>query len=372
MKKVLYFMYSLPNVRVFESFKEREDLEQVLVVNGAEKQVKQYLYNFGIKNIIYIKDISEAQMFVNKYKPDIFVGSDINSKKIKLDENCRRVFVMHGFIPSGYADDPLQEHKIDEWKGFDLYCGAANEFTEWVNRIYPNSDNKDKILLNALPELDLLVRPESNKIKEKVIEKTGFIPEKILLYFPFKIKDDRISALFNEEFCWLIMALEELARKNNWLVMVKTKRVKNYNSKYVVRNFLKYIKDKKILAYKDKVNNILDSKFIYFIEDLHAYDYWFADAVIVNGHSSIEIMSCIQKKPLVLCRSTCKNDPYHSVSKNVAQVLYEKDQKKLEEILIGSIINNDILNKEEFVTSYHGIILDGNACKRIQDKFVKM
>src|SRR5574337_1619767 len=102
MKKILYAITSPSHKRVFESFDENSNLEQMIVgpAPSVSKIVPDDYTGFKINNIQYYSDKSELSNIIKKYQPDVYVQADLSPihKEIKLPSHCKKVYVSHGLI----------------------------------------------------------------------------------------------------------------------------------------------------------------------------------------------------------------------------------------------------------------------------------
>ncbi|KKN36539.1 hypothetical protein LCGC14_0772750, partial [marine sediment metagenome] len=233
MKKVLYVMTSLSHKRVFESFEERPDIDQMIL--GPEPKitgiVPEDYSDFKIKKCKTFMHPKEIQVYVDKFKPDVFVQASLPcAKGIKLPQGCKKVYVSHGMI-GNYIEKIIKMDKASfnnsVWKGCDLYCGATNIFANWIK--YAVKADDSKILLNAIPQLDILYEPRYyNSYRDKVLAKTKYPDaKKVILYVGFCCKDRIDFNSHNEDYFRTVLELEKLARRHNWIIMVKPRQTFN-------------------------------------------------------------------------------------------------------------------------------------------------
>lgn len=174
--KILYSLTSLSHKRVVQSFVHRVGIEQIIVGPKTiifDNIVPEDYSEFGIKNVIEYSNTKEIQAAVNTFVPDVYVQADLSpmQKNIVLPSKCKRVYVSHGLVPN-YAKD-IKKHigvSNGSWNSCDLYCGGTKIFENWIKSVVEKTENK--ILLNALPQLDILYELKnrwSNKLREKNI-----------------------------------------------------------------------------------------------------------------------------------------------------------------------------------------------------------
>lgn len=375
MKKVMYVITSLSHKRVFESFVPRDDMEQMIL--GPEQKITGIISgvvpedysDFKIKKRYTYKHSKEIQVYVDKYKPDIFVQASLPcAKGIKLPAGCKKVYVSHGMV-GNHVKGIIKKAGFDTsvWKGCDLYCGVSSVFADWVKHVAKVGD--DKILLNALPQLDIIHDPNYyNLYRQKVLTKTKHPnAKKVLLYVGFEGKDRCDFVHHNEDYFRTAIELEKIARDNDWLVMIKPRHT--FKS---MMNFLrthswgkKYIKS---------YPAIQDSKYLHFITTTgHIFRYFFADVIVINGTSTVEVEACAINKPLVVVRTQIKKiedfDPYSTVSERACVYITE-----LSSLLYGIkiAIVDSCPNSQNRLIDNMGIKFDGKMHKRIQDRLARM
>lgn len=376
MKTVLYVLTSLSHKRVFETFVERSDIHQVVAgpwptANSPDKIVPEDYSDFKLKNIKYFKHPAEIQMIIDKVKPDIFVQASLPvAQGLILPKGCKKVYVSHGMIgnhvkgiikPAGF--------NTSVWKGADLYCGASPIFADWIKHVAKVGD--DKILLNAIPQLDILHDPNYyESYRDRVLAQTKF-PEakKVLLFVGFCCKDRYDFYDHNEDYFRTVIELEKIARKEGWLVMVKPRQT--YAK---MMEFLRTHKWGK--KYLKPYAEVQASKHLHFITTTgHIYRYLFADAIICNGTSTVEFEACAANKQLVIVR-TEKNlcdpnvfDPMGTVGGLACIVVGNMFNL---EAAVWDALRGDYSQGREQVIQNFQLTLDGKMHERVQDKLVRL
>lgn len=377
MKRVLYVMTSLSHKRVFETFVERDDIVQMMAgpvpkITGIPRGVVPEDYSdFKMKNIKLFKRNPEGlQIIVDNFKPDIYVQASLPcANNIVLPKGCKKVYVSHGMV-GNHVKGIIKKagFKTSVWKGCDLYCGATGVFADWVKHVVKVDDNK--VLLNALPQLDILHDPSYyNSFRQRVLSKTNHPnAKKVILYAGFCCKERYDFNPHNEDYFRTAIELERIAKQNDWLVMIKPRQT--YDA---MMKFLK--KQKWGHKYVDQYRNIRDSKHLHFITTTgHIYRYFFADAIVINGTSTIEVEACAIKKPLFIVRtcSTDRTDPYNMLRDGAAMSI--SDLSELEHDLTlhfrdGSFHYPDM---QEKLIKGMGIKFDGKMHRRVQDRIARM
>jgi hypothetical protein len=128
MKKILYVITSLSHKRVFESFVERNDAQQMVMgphpIITCGGIVPEDYSDFGIKNIKYYSNTLELQKEINIFKPDVYVQASLPiANKLVLPKQCKKVYVSHGMVGK-HVKGIIKKAGFDTsvWKGCDLYC----------------------------------------------------------------------------------------------------------------------------------------------------------------------------------------------------------------------------------------------------------
>jgi len=368
-KKIMYLITSLAHKRVFESFEERDDMKQMVV--GPKPVITSGIVpedysDFKIKNIQTYSKYGEIQSIVNKFKPDIFVQASLPcASGIKLSSGCKKVYVSHGMI-GNHTKGTIKKSELNTsvWRGCDLYCGATKVFADWVKHVAKVDNNK--ILLNALPQLDILCDENYYKsCRKKILNNTNFPgAKKVILFVGFCCKDRYSFVKHNEDYFRSVLALEKIAKKNNWLVMVKPRHEYARIMKFLQTHAWgkKYIKS---------YANIQQSKHLYFITTTgHIYRYFFADAIVLNGTSTVEVEACAIKKPLFIVRTEVdkKYDPHGVLNAGAAVGVHNLDKLELyleQHFGDGNFHSPD---KQTRIIKDMEITFDGKMHARIQNK----
>ncbi|MFA5023401.1 MAG: hypothetical protein WC523_00390 [Patescibacteria group bacterium] len=386
-KRILYEIRMPIQSRVFESFVPHTDLEEMVLAPRPEEAVNTAgtYSEFGITNIQHITPYKnrkqcaqwekELENIVKWFNPHIIASSVPDMPSFV---KCKRVYVSHGLIGTD-AIKITQETNMTPrvnatWSGCDLYCGAGNMFKPWLKFADRTFDEK-KILLNAMPQLDLLTSDYTNKYKDKIISQTRIKnPSKVILFFGFGPYGSVDFHKHNEDYYWTIIELERLARKHNWLIMLKVKAPIDASIKFFDGYSSKW---EWLAGYYSDYMKAIKSDNVYTINSSawHIYRYLFADTIVTHGTSTVEVESCILRKPLVLVRtqvSPSEYDPFYTVNSKAAELIDTRNAELLEDTILKQMNNSDIENKRKFVEEYHGILDDKQAYSRVQQRLLEL
>jgi hypothetical protein len=379
-KKILYVMTSLSHKRVFESFVVRPDCVQLalgpkaVATSGIVPEdysdfkidVKEYT---GPKNI---------QKTVDEFKPNVYVQADLSAvhMSVKLPKGCKRVYVSHGMV-GNHVKSIIKQAKFqtDVWKGCDLYCGGTSVFADWIKHVAKVGD--DQILLNALPQLDIIHDSNYyNSYKQKVLSKTKLPnPDKVILFVGFCCKDRFDFDDHNQDYFGTAIHLVKWAEQNNHLIMIKPRHTYSEMIKFLESHAWgkHYIKEYKRIQSSPNAHFITTTG--------HIYRYFFADAIVVNGCSTVEIEACAIRKPLFLSRTAIPElnkmkmphyDPYNTVTYRAAMGCV--DYHELDHCLASCFKDGRYYwpEKQETLITQMGLTFDGQMHKRVQDKLVTL
>jgi len=367
--RILYVITSPAHKRVFESFVERDDMEQMIIGPSPTKShfVPEDYTDFKLKNIHYYQKDPEKEIasLIIKFKPDIYVQPDLTAihKKFKVP---KKVYVSHGMIGNHVKGIIKQAgFNTSVWNGLDLYCGATTIFANWVKHVAKVAD--DKILLNALPQLDILYDSNYyNSYRQKIlvqIKKPN--AKKVILFIGFGCKDRVDFKDHNEDYFRTAIELGKIARQNNWLVMIKPRQEHKEIIKFLQQQPWrgKYEMDYHKLHLNPNVHFIGPAA-------AHIYRYYFADAFVMNGCSTAEVEVCAIQKPLFIVRTSLKSDydPYNTITSGAAMLI--TDISELEHDLLEYFNNGKFYwpEKQVQLIKQMGIVFDGRMHERIQNR----
>lgn len=364
-KKILYFIRTHAHRRVFESLEHIDGVDQLIL--GPESKmvdgVSEGYDDFGIKDIKIHKNIAQAQQVINQFSPDILVQADFPDR-IKVPSTCKRVFVAHGMV-GNHVKDIFAAGSMKEWRDFDVYFGATATFQSWVHHI---TGKKHEVVLDALPQLDILHNPDYyNAHKDNILAHTPVKkPSAVILFCGFCCKKRQDFNAHNQDYFETIMELDKIAARNNWLILVKPRQTH--------KKIMKFIKCTNwAQQYKSRYEGIGQSKNLYFIpNDANIYRYFFADLIVCNGCSTIEIESCVANKPLVMVRTKSKAsyDPFSTVKYGAAVEV--KNLGALQSTITSLLDNNTLRAAQLKLLKDIGVSMDGLAHKRVQDRIINL
>jgi hypothetical protein len=371
MKKVIYVITSLSHKRSFESFKPSLSLKQLVV--GPHPKITSGIVpedysDFSLPVKTY-SNKKELQKIVDGFNPDIYVEASLPiANGLSLPKKCKKVYVSHGMVGS-HVKGIIKKAGFNTsvWKGCDLYCGATSIFSDWVKHVAKVGE--DKILLNAIPQFDIISdKNYYESYRDRVLSKMKINPDKVILFVGFCCKNRYDFNQHNEDYFKTSILLEKIARKNNWLVMIKPRQT---YSKMI--QFLKSHKwGKKYLSDYAKIQN---SKHLHFITtNNHIYRYFFVNAIIINGTSTVEIEACVMQKPLFIIQDKCSGciDPFGT--KLLGAAVDVSDLQELEYCLTEHFDSGGfhMPEKQAELLRKMKISVDGYMYKRIQNKLENM
>lgn len=381
MKKVLYVITSPSHKRCFESFAEHPQLEQMVIGPPpvATRFVPEDYSDFKLKSIQHTsKDVAGSiAECIKTFRPDICVQPDLsaihNIAQAKSGNKYKRVYVSHGMIGNHVKDLMKVEHfETSVWRGMDLYCGATKIFADWIKYVAGVGD--DKILLNALPQLDILHNSDYyNSYRDAVVKKTKYPnAQKVILFMGFCCKDRHDYKAHNADYFRTAIELGRIAKQNGWLVMIKPRQTHDEMLGFLQTHTWgnQFISEYKALHNNPNVHFIGPSS-------NHVYRYYFADAFVFNGCSTAEIEVCAINKPLFVVRTDKKcidsgYDPYNTITNNAGTPI--SNISDLENKLVDCIDNrkyHDPKKQLELINKMN-ISFDGKMYERIQNKLLEL
>jgi len=377
--KIAYIMLDHAYKRVFQSFVDDKRAEQIFVAKPpviTNKIIPEDYNDCGISKKIFISNYGDIQTCINKMNPDVYVQSDLSDihKSIKLPPMCKRVFIHHGLDSSKRMLDIAVKYNLlsglkNSWGGFDMYCGASNNFTPWLNGLGIKDNNK--IILDALPQLDLVYNKDYNVYRGPFLafKKLPNV-EKIILFFGQRCGGGEYVT-YNKGNFDILFELERLAIQNNWLILAKPRNGFKKTMNFLTNNEAKYSWIKK---YKELYSKIQQSSRIHFIStNTHPYYYYFADVIVSVGLSSVEIEAAAARKPLVVYKPDGDDlcpDGMRSVEFGVAY--QSKQPSDIENAIFLAINDNKLLAKQEEYIKQIGITHDGKMHERALNAILRL
>ena len=377
--KIVYCIIDHAYKRVFESFKEHNGIEQFLICKkpSITTNIVPESYNeCGIKRKLFINNEIGIQKYVNSIKPDVYVQPEVSPihNKIKFPKNCKRVYVSHGIVIPRMTETAislnLMEQFKKDWGGLDLYCGVTDYFKHWISSL---GIPEDKILLNAFPQLDLLYDSTYySEYRNRVVKSTKNVSaEKVILFFGSRFGSRKDYLPYNKDYFDTLFELEKIAKKYNWVVLVKPK----HGFEKMMR-FLKAREDSWggwTKEYATKYSKIRSSKYLHFITtNTHPYHYFFADVIVSTGVSTVEVDSSAAEKPLVTYRPSSRDPKYPDPMRSIEfdAVFNTEDIRDLESKIFLALKDADFSNRQRKYLKSIGITHDGLMYKRIIDRMV--
>lgn len=368
MRRVLYLATSLSHKRVFESFTERADMIQLVVGPPpiiGEGIVPEDYSDFKIKKIKFYNNIKHLQSIIDKFNPNIFVQASLPcAKGLSLPSGCKKAYVSHGVVGNQALENIKKEKfNLSVWQNCDVYFGAGKSFKPWIDKVVSGNN---RVVLDSVPQFDLLadesyVSSYKDRILNKISPTVKF--NKIILFFGFCCKDRVDFKQNNEDYFATVIELERVAREHGWLIMVKPRHTND--------KMLKFLKTHKWgKKYIEKYKSIIKSKNIHFITTTgHIYRYFFADMIIANGFSTVELEACYLNKPLFIVRTKYQHDPFDTVRSSAATLISSIDD------IYGVITNSNSyhnINGQDKLLLDSNISKDGRAHERVQNVLLKI
>lgn len=356
--KIMYHFTKREHVRVFEPFKPINGLDQVTCA-------PQFIPT-GSLSLPHLKyDISRHFKIPLKLRRPNIVAQCNNSttwhKKFKK-YGMKSVFIGHGVWDNSPINTKRTSSKI--WHHYDLLCGGILNFKSLL--INNAGIAKDKIVLNALPQFDVLYdRVKNTKKYRKVILGSSSYTKIIVLFGHNNSKKDFQANSI--DFYESAIRIAKIASDNGWLLVVKPKK----------ETTISFIQAKasagtpwatslmgKFMALYNNKNVIFESQFS------DPYQYIAAsDMVVVAGRSTIEIEACLANRPLIIVR-TSDNEfaEYDSLGTITSGAATHVDNiEKLSTVIIDTAgsTNSDQMNKQDAFIKTLGLSFDGKHHIRV-------
>lgn len=365
---VVYLLNKYVHRRVFESLEERPDMDQYLLVPSKIENSTLVPENYDgmkIRKILYYKNKEDIKSILRKLRPYIMVST----RKIEKPFNKvqKRAFVHHGIITENVKK--FFNQKGMQWlKNFTFYFFGTKSSIEIITKINPGG--YQNILLNVVPQFDLLTTEYYNKYKDTILSKSGAGNKKIILFAGFISENLCDEYGFEQtDYYKISILLDELAKKHNWFIFNKPK----LTFENCVALALRY---PHLNEYLKKYSDLKDSKNTFFLSvEENIYRFFFSDLVIVNGASTVEIEACALQKPLfVINTNSGSNRNYNFGIDESLAANFISDAKDIETDIVELFktgAKHYPEKQKEFVASL-GLTVDGNMHKRLQDKLAEM
>jgi hypothetical protein len=397
--KILHIIPALKFFRVYQGFGEISGVEQ-MIVGPAEISEPGFHYgyaDFGIKHICTLTGSDEiikkafagskkarhmakasayvdsfqreqVQKYIDDFQPDVITQTRPSGKGVKgviIPSNIKRVFINHGMVGHDMSifKNPPNKGVYSE---FDLCCGATKYYSNYLANDF--LVDPDKIVLNALPQFDLLADPDYYNSKKDLIVPEPFRGKPIILYFghigmqkTIGIKEHR------HEFFDTLFTLANTVDKIDGMLLVKPRAQYNHIEQMSKMEGLHR-------AYKLLWKNPR----IKFINTQYPiYQYMFADMVVCNGYSTTEVESVLAGKPVIkvnLIANPLTKDYFKTLESNAAvEVVNKKDMlTTINTILSSDKAKSMFKDGRERYMSKHNILLDGKAYERVLGGILKL
>lgn len=380
--KILHLIPALKFFRVYQSFKEYPGLEQMIIgpTEVAEPRFHYGYADFGIKNVRTfinrnhkqknkLKECQEIQKYIDDFCPDVVTQTRLKNKGIVLPPQAKRVFVNHGMVGDDIArfllgEEPPNKHAYSE---FDLCCGATEIYRNYLTNDF--SVDPGKIVLNALPQLDLLSNPDYYNSKKSLFVPSVLAKKPIILYFGHIGIEETIGIRpHRREFFDTLFELAEVVNKIDGILFVKPRA--NYVDLREMSAAEKLLKTHYKPIWKNPRVKFINTQY-------PIYQYMFADIVVCNGYSTTEVEAVIAGKPVVKVNLITKpliKDYYKTLEEGAAiEVTAIKDiLPAINTILKSGQMRNTLEEGRNRFISKHNILLDGKANERILDRIIKL
>jgi hypothetical protein len=363
MHRVLHWAPIKISNRVYESFLPHPGIEQAIVSSGGSYGLPKV---FGCSAANPSIGIEKA---ISKFKPTVLTQCDLSKHTIPLTKKhkLKHVFINHGFWPK--SPNNMGRYKDKFWEKFDLFCGATSTLEE----IFEKSTKKMNIATNALPQFDVLYNKtrKPNIVKKRLMERYGVPNADAVITFFGNIKE-RVSLIpFNRGYYETAIELGEIARKNNWLVLIKTKT--DEPDRYLAK-----CKKDWVGSVKKKYNQLKSNRNVKFVAvQSSPYELFCSDVIINSARSTVDVETALIRRPLI--RVWAHQQELDDITMSYESGVLDfdaahllKDTKNLEDMIKDCISDNKLASQqEEFIDSL-GIIFDGKAYTRVLDAIKRL
>lgn len=265
------------------------------------------------------------------------------------------VYIGHGV----WDDSPVnaRRSKSDKWKSYDLLFGGLPYFKELL--VNHSGVKPQNIYLNCLPQLDALYSKNQNRFAESKDIASGY--NKLIVLFGHKHGNSNFLAN-SCDFYKAAIALGNIARDNNWLLVIKPKKDDTF--RYINAAF-NLGQDWALEIKKDflKLKNNPNVRFVSPYEDPYRYIVA-SDLVVLSARSTVEIESCLVNKPVVAVRTVYNsvaegNDRLRTIENGCCYLLEDLNYFKdiVEEALFSE--NKELTSNQNNYIHKLGISFDG-------------
>ena len=350
--KIMYHFTKREHVRVFESFQPIKDTPQIICtpsfISAPSLNLTQIKYDISDHFKMALKDV----------RPSVVVQCHNSStwhKKYKK-YGIHTVYIGHGVWDGSPTNVKRSFHPF--WSQFDMLIGGIPNFKKFL--VENGGVHPDKIVLNALPQFDVLYDRVKNLHQHRESILKGHPASKIVVLFGHK--NGREDFLANSvDFYHSAIRLAKLAEANGWLLVIKPKKETTFS-------FIK-IKARKKEAWAvdclDEFMALLKNPWVRFVGPFgDPYPYIAsADAMVISGRSTIELEACLAQRPLVIVRTVdntlAGNDTLKTIENECAYHVDSID--KLDTVMpvaVDSANTGQLQNQAKLVSDL-GLTFDG-------------
>jgi hypothetical protein len=315
--KIIYYLGSEDQLRVVSALKPIDGVEQIAIY-----QRRNSLYGAGE----FVCKIPKKSMpnkknmmrFIRLAKPDIVVACNADVGLLnKSIGNFKVAFVSHGIW---FPDFEVTSNVLDTTRTFleacDLIFVGSDSCKDVIKSKYKGVENK--IVTNALPQLDLLHDVRSTK-RNSIL----FCTHKQGKEF-YKDYDVLARNVFD--------SIPEISQAKKWHFVVKPKKTKGKRKKTNI--------------------NIIDGH-------RSVYSYFNSRAIICSAMSSLYVEACLARMPLgILCSENTKPQDYFGLTDFGAYVPIRTDSIDYMLKDIEKLLSINIAKKQMAFCKHIGISSD--------------
>ena len=347
--KIAYYLNKEKFSRVLAPFSKVQNCEQLVF--------KKPIVNFDSLPTKDFYKHSQLIRGIKEFNPDVLATTSQRFLTTRLADRTPCVFLNHCILRSG---DYFKDQALGCYNNFDLLFVATKQCKQTLLDL--NILNEKKIITNALPQLDLLYDVVSNNdfYRNLICKLVDFNPNRIISVFQHNLyqRPDLNKIYYNS-----IIALANLAERNNWLILVKEK----------VENSFEYLS--KLNAKNDDILNVFNSfnelkinKHVRFFSNVeNPYLCFCADAIVVFNRYSVETEAHLAKKPLIVIENNKNKEnlgELNEIKNSISYII--SNENELENLVRHIFLNPESRNKlqEKFI-DFLGVSFDGKHSERI-------
>lgn len=366
-KKLVCCFNTHAHSRCFESLPKSKifDITMVCMPPAKTKVFPGDHRNFLNKNFVYYNNVNEIPMIVKRLNPDVYAISPGNPIQEKITQ-YPKVCVSHGMVGNHINQifPDIWNNPKAAWGGYDLYCGFTKRFKKWIVN---DSRIKKDVLLNALPQIDLVHQYNNNqKHRAKVVNGNKY--KEVILFVGFCCKGRIDFVHNNKDYFDAFKTLVGWAKKNNVLIVTKARQPIEKINQFLIANKGRWggwTKD-----YIGMLNKFAKHPNVHWIDgQLHLYWYYFADRVVLNGTSTLEVESVLANKPTIMYKTKddVLKDSYGLIGADLIK------RAKSNEQFIDLLNTCNLLNqtKRKKYIDDQEILFDGKHGQRVVEELEK-